>query len=115
MSFTDEALTHPVHILSSVEPQKLLAKEPMAAAGSEDEKVLEQPSEITIGDSDPDAILVDFEENDPENPLNWSPMQKWLIVFAISWMGFVRWASFFSHQSLYICCGRLTELVSFRQ
>jgi len=62
----------------------------MAAAGSENEKFAEQPLENAIGDSDPDVVLVDYEENDPKNPLNWSPMQKRLIVFAISWMGFVR-------------------------
>ena len=90
MSSIDEALTHPVPILSSVEPQKLSGKEPMAAAGSENEKFAEQPLENASGDSDPDVVLVDYEENDPKNPLNWSPMQKWLIVFAISWMGFVR-------------------------
>lgn len=90
MPFIDEALTHPVHILSSVEPQKVSGKEPLAAAGSENEDFAEQPLENAIGDSDPDVVLVDFEENDPGNPLNWSPMQKWLIVFVISWMGFVR-------------------------
>ncbi|OQD99560.1 hypothetical protein PENSOL_c006G00089 [Penicillium solitum] len=89
MPFIDEALTHPVHILSSVEPQKVSGKEPLAAAGSENEDFAEQPLENAIGDSDPDVVLVDFEENDPGNPLNWSPMQKWLIVFVISWMGFV--------------------------
>ena len=90
MSSIDGALTHPVPILSSVEPQKLSGKESMAEAGGENEKFAEQPLEITIGDGNPDVVLVDYEENDPENPLNWSPMQKWLIVFAISWMGFVR-------------------------
>ena len=62
----------------------------MAVAGSENEKIAEQLLEIPIGDSNPDVVLVDYEENDPENPLNWSPMHKWLIVFVISWMGFVR-------------------------
>ena len=62
----------------------------MAAAGSENEKFAEQPFENAIVASDPDVVLVDYEENDPKNPLNWSQMQKWLIVFAISWMGFVR-------------------------
>jgi hypothetical protein len=90
LSSIDEALTHPVPILSSVEPQKLSGKEPIAAAGSKNEKPAEQPLENPIGDSNPDVVLVDYEENDPDNPLNWSPMQKWLIVFAISWMGFVR-------------------------
>lgn len=89
MSFIDEALAHPVHILSSVEPQKVSGKAPLAA-GSENKNSADQPLENAIGDSDPDVVLVDFEENDSENPLNWSPMQKWLIVFAVSWMGFVR-------------------------
>lgn len=90
----------------------------MAAEGSENEKFTEQSLESSTGDSDvaievsdPDVVLVDFEENDPKNPLNWSSTHKWLIVFAISWMGFVRYASFVSHQSLYV----LTKLVSFQQ
>lgn len=88
MSYIDEALTHPVPILSSVESQILSDKELQATTG-EDNKVAEQPLE-NADDSDQDFILVDFEEDDPHNPLNWSQTQKWSIVFAISWMGFVR-------------------------
>ena len=90
MSSIDETLIHSVPALSLVEPQKLSGKEPMAAAGSENEKFAEQPSGIPIEDSDPDVVLVDYEENDPENPLNWSSTRKWLVLLAISWMGFVR-------------------------
>ena len=90
MSSIDEALIHPVPALFSVEPQKLSGKEPVAAAGRENEKFDEQPSGIPIEDGDPDVVLVDYEENDPENPLNWSSTRKWLTVLAISWMGFVR-------------------------
>ena len=90
MSSIDKSLIHPVPAISSVEPQKASAREPMAAVGSENEKFTEQPSEIVIEDSVPDVVLVDYEENDPENPLNWSSMRKWLILLAISWMGFVR-------------------------
>ncbi|KAL8829371.1 MAG: hypothetical protein Q9191_002058 [Dirinaria sp. TL-2023a] len=61
----------------------------MAAVGSENDEFAEQLLENAIGDSDPDVVVVDYEENDPKNPLNWSQMQKWLIVFAVSWMGFV--------------------------
>jgi hypothetical protein len=86
MSFIEGAVTHPVPILSSLE----LQKEPVAAAGSENEKIAEQPLENAFGDSDPDVVLVDFEENDPDNPLNWPSIHKWLIVFVVSWMGFVR-------------------------
>jgi hypothetical protein len=92
MSFIKDAITHPVPILSSVEPHNLLGKEPMAAAGSDNEKFAQRPLANATRDSDPDVVLVDFKENDPRNPLNWSPMQKWMIVFVISWMGFVRWA-----------------------
>lgn len=46
-------------------------KELMAAAGSENEKFAKQPLENVIGDSDPDVVLVDYEEDDPKNPLNW--------------------------------------------
>ncbi|OKP14544.1 hypothetical protein PENSUB_13896 [Penicillium subrubescens] len=84
MSFINDAITHPVPILSSIEPHKLLSKEPLATAGSDDEKVAQRPLENGIRDGDPDVVLVDFEENDPKNPLHWSPMQKWMIVFVIS-------------------------------
>ena len=90
MSCIDETLTHSVPILSSIEQQNLSGKEPIAAVGSQNEKFVEQPLVIPVGDSNLDFVLVDYEENDPENPLNWSSMKKWLIVFAISWMGFVR-------------------------
>ncbi|KAK4862807.1 hypothetical protein LT330_002940 [Penicillium expansum] len=89
MSYIDETLTHSVPILSSIEQQNLSGKEPIAAVGSQNEKFVEQPLVIPVGDSNLDFVLVDYEENDPENPLNWSSMKKWLIVFAISWMGFV--------------------------
>lgn len=94
MSFIDGAATHPVPILSSLELQQVPGKEALAADGSENKKTAEQPLENDIADGDPDIVLVDFEENDPENPLNWSSMRKWLIVFVVSWMGFVRWVSF---------------------
>ena len=90
MSSINDAHINPVPACSSVEPQKLPAKEPMPAAGSEDEKLAEQPLGVPTEDSDPDVVLVDYEENDPENPLNWSSTRKWLIILAISWMGFVR-------------------------
>jgi hypothetical protein len=41
-------------------------------------------------ESDSGVILVDYDEDDPENPTTWSSKRKWIIVFAISWMGFVR-------------------------
>jgi hypothetical protein len=93
MSFIGEAVTHPVPILSSLELQKVPGKEHVAAVGSENERTAEQPLKNVIGDGDSDVVLVDFAENDPANPLNWSSMHKWLIVFVVSWMGFVRWAS----------------------
>ncbi|KAJ5890477.1 uncharacterized protein N7473_006705 [Penicillium subrubescens] len=70
MSFINDAITHPVPILSSIEPHKLLSKEPLATAGSDDEKVAQRPLENGIRDGDPDVVLVDFEENDPKNPLH---------------------------------------------
>jgi hypothetical protein len=42
MSFIDEAVTKPIPISSSVGPQKLSGKEPMTAAGSENEKFAQQ-------------------------------------------------------------------------
>lgn len=90
MSLVDEALVHPVPILSSLKPPKSSGTEPTAVARSDNEKSAEQPLEIPIRDGDSDVVLVDYEENDPANPLNWSPMRKWLILLAIAWMGFVR-------------------------
>ena len=87
MSYIDEALTHQFPVLSSVE-SRILSDKGLPATG-EDNKLAEQPLE-NAEDSDQDFVLVDFEENDPQNPLNWSQTQKWSIVFAISWMGFVR-------------------------
>jgi hypothetical protein len=65
-------------------------KEQMAAAEGQLEKSTEEPLQSHNQDSDQNVIFVDYEENDAENPLNWSPTRKWLTVFAISWMGFVR-------------------------
>ena len=90
MSSINESLIQPVPAVSSVERQKLTSRELMATAESKKEKFVEQPSAVTIEDSDPDVVLVDYEENDPDNPLNWSSARKWLILLAISWMGFVR-------------------------
>lgn len=90
MSFINEPLNHPGPVLSPVKPQKPSGKEFTAATVSENEKLAEQRSDNASGDSDPDVVLVDFEENDPKNPLNWSRTHKWLIVFSVSWMGFVR-------------------------
>jgi hypothetical protein len=90
MSSIDGAITHPVAVLSPLEQQKLSGKEPMAAAGTKSEKSVEQLSQMSTGDSDPDVVLVDYDEDDRENPLNWPSLRKWLIVFAVSWMGFVR-------------------------
>jgi MFS family permease len=75
----------------------------VTAAESENERTAEMPLEYAIGEGDSDVVLVDFEENDPENPLNWSSTHKWLIVFVVSWMGFVRLASFLflSRRSVY--------------
>lgn len=111
MSAMNDALIRAVpDMVSPLEPPRLSGPEPRAAAGGENERIAEPPLEIPIGDSDPDVVLmddeengavpigegnpdvvlVDYEENDPENPLNWSPTRKWLMVLAISWMGFVR-------------------------
>ncbi|KAH8674244.1 bicyclomycin resistance protein [Xylariales sp. PMI_506] len=57
-------------IVSPLGPPRLVDLEPRTAVIGENEKITEQALEIPIGESDPDAILVDYEENDPENPLN---------------------------------------------
>ncbi|GKZ83292.1 hypothetical protein AnigIFM56816_008383 [Aspergillus niger] len=93
MSFIDETINHPVPILSSFEPHNASHNEQsLTAVDNEKGKIAdEQPLEHADAseDSDPDVVLVDFDENDPENPLNWSPVHKWLIVIVVSWMGFV--------------------------
>jgi hypothetical protein len=126
-------------MVSPLEPPRWSGAEPRAAAGGENEKIAEPPLEIPTGDSDPDVglvkdgendavpigdgnpdvVLVDYEENDPENPLNWSPTRKWLMVLAISWMGFVRLASFVlfllaTLSALYVRARRLTASASLR-
>lgn len=90
MSYLGQPRIHTVPDLTSLNLQTMSGKEPMAAAGIEAEKSAGEPLQSSNGDSDQNVILVDYEENDLEDPLNWSPMQKWLTVFAISWMGFVR-------------------------
>lgn len=85
----DMALPHLMPIISPVELQNVSDNKPIATTESKNEKFTKQPLEIPIEDSNLDVILVDYEENDPENPLNWPLIQKWLIVSAISWMGFV--------------------------
>ncbi|TGO81235.1 hypothetical protein BPOR_1256g00020 [Botrytis porri] len=65
-----------VPILALVEPQKLPSNGPNPASGSKNEKFAEQPLEVPITDSNSDTVLVDYEENDPENPLNWSSTRK---------------------------------------
>lgn len=94
MSFVDGVATYPVPILSTLEQQKLPDKDYVTIAESENKKSAETTLAHNIREGDPDVILVDFEENDPENPLNWSSTHKWLIVFVVSWMGFVRYAPF---------------------
>ncbi|KAF9699553.1 hypothetical protein EKO04_002693 [Ascochyta lentis] len=89
MSPIEESPIHRIRDYSPVEPHTLSGKKPGSVVGNENGKAVEQSLGTSIKESDPDVVLVDYEENDPENPLNWSPMQKWLIVFAISWMGFV--------------------------
>jgi hypothetical protein len=86
----DKIHNHTVPSSSSLDSQAMSSKEPLGVARRELEKSAEEPLQCSIGDSDPNVILVDYEVNDPENPLNWSSLRKWLTVLAISWMGFVR-------------------------
>lgn len=90
MSYIDETINHHVPVLSSVEQRAPSTTGSVAAAGGDNEKAVDRLGVATDRDSSPDVVLVDFEDNDPDNPVNWSPVHKWLIVFAISWMGFVR-------------------------
>lgn len=68
MSFIDEFTTHPIPILSTLEQQKLPDKEHVTAAESENDRIAEMLLEFAMGEGDSDVVLVDFEENDPENP-----------------------------------------------
>jgi hypothetical protein len=36
-----------------------------------------------------DEVILDFEAGDPENPREWDPKFKWLIVFLLAFMAFV--------------------------
>jgi hypothetical protein len=90
MSSLNETLIQPTPNSSLVGQQELSSKKSTVMMDNEKEDFVEQRYEVSTTESDPDVVLVDFDENDPENPLNWSSMHKWLIIFAISWMGFVR-------------------------
>lgn len=90
MSYIDEAVNHPIPMLSSAKQRAPSSTKTITAAGSDNEKAVDRLGGDTDRDTSPDVVLVDFEDNDPDNPVNWSPVHKWLIVFAISWMGFVR-------------------------
>lgn len=61
-----------------------------ALTGAGIEKMAVQRTFDVIESDDTDVILVDYEGKDPDNPLNWTPLRKWSIALAISWMGFVR-------------------------
>jgi len=46
----------------------------------------------TTTPSDPEAVefhVVDFQENDPANPMNWPRMTKWNLVGLVSSLSFV--------------------------
>lgn len=60
---------------------------------SEKEAPAHQSSEYSVDDINPNVVLVDYDDDDPANPLNWSTVRKWLMTFAISWMGFVAYVS----------------------
>ncbi|KAM3451176.1 hypothetical protein MY3296_005548 [Beauveria thailandica] len=90
MASIETALVTPLPVTRSFEKLDMSPDRPAVAAASADDKPpLQQELEVASGDSNLDVILVDFEDNDPKNPLNWSRTHKWLIVFVISWMGFV--------------------------
>lgn len=45
---------------------------------------LKNDSTATIPIEDENKYLVEFSENDSENPKNWSQVKKWTVVFAIT-------------------------------
>ena len=47
------------------------------------EKPAITPSEVQVENED-SRNLVDFEENDPDDPLNWSKWRKWITVALVS-------------------------------
>ncbi|KAK3316095.1 major facilitator superfamily domain-containing protein [Apodospora peruviana] len=93
-------------MVSPLVPPRLSAHEPRAVVGDESKKsnpIAEKrfPTETatqrpfswmmmkvaqfaSMTGNDPSVILVDYEEKDPANSLNWSPKRKWLMVLAIS-------------------------------
>jgi hypothetical protein len=92
-------------MLPPLEQPRLSASEPRAGAGGDEkeETAIHDSSDpdvvavdngdndaVPIEDGNSDVVVVDYDEMDAENPLTWSPTRKWLLVLAISWMGFVR-------------------------
>jgi hypothetical protein len=55
-----------------------------------DDDDMDQRTPLLTSDRNSEIILVDYDADDPENPMTWSSNRKWMIVLAISWMGFVR-------------------------
>lgn len=35
-----------------------------------------------------DPFIVEFQKDDPENPMNWSPLRKWFITAIVTWSVF---------------------------
>lgn len=85
----EKTVTRPVSLKPSVPSQNSFLPNAMASSGSEKGMPTQQRLESSPDDSNPNIVTVDYEENDLANPVNWSSTRKWLMIFAISWMGFV--------------------------
>jgi hypothetical protein len=60
----------------------------MATAG-EQQPLLRPIVEDAEADTKHDEVILDFEAGDPENPREWDPKFKWLIVSLLAFMAFV--------------------------
>lgn len=58
------------------------------ATVQEQQPLLRPIVEDAEADAKHDEVILDFEPGDPENPREWSPRFKWLIVFLLAFMAF---------------------------
>ena len=58
-------------------------KMPQSPAESIHEKVISQLSDAPLSSVEEDQNIIDFVEDDPENPFNWPTWRKWVIVILV--------------------------------
>jgi hypothetical protein len=64
-------------------PNATLPSPTESAKSVENASDLDKPST-----ENPDTILVEYTPNDPEDPRNWPPSRKWLILISLTFANF---------------------------